>query len=477
MKSLNHFGTIRRLFLLAMALALVTGLAAPALAAQTQAPYQSMTTSHEDAQFTYELFLTDQYGMPIANPRTLSAGDTIYVEIRLAREGYKSPSYDSYGIEFRLLTRGLTYNYDGSSLRSGTDIRELVYADGNSVGFAWYDMQQKGESVNNPVLAGSWSYTVEDPSMVNITIPVALIYITGEDDGYIAEGPATLYLDPNGGKIIGEDVSGTYTSGDVVILPDAELGDAVFLGWSDGVRLYPAGSRYTVSGIVTLTAQWGELNRNRYLTLDPNGGELVGEDISGYYADGEIVVLPGVVREGYRFLSWNDGLADYGENEEYTVYNTVTITAQWEPLPTESDGTDDPTSPEYPEDDGFGGLLTGGAGLLFLLLLLLLLLWKRRYVKYSLVNGDVALNYKNGESDVHVVVVLYDGDRELYLAKSSTVKAKRRLRYITNRMRMPIAAIETGKYDGKLIIMDGTNETVKKCRIKVLDRELKKSKK
>lgn len=455
---------ITRISALLLAAVVLLGLAVPADCAE-KGPFATVTTSHRDAEFTYELFLTDTNGYSVTNPRTLGAGDKLMVEIRLTRSGYKSPSYDSYGIEFRLLTRGLAYNYDGISLRSGTDVREQVYADGNSVGFAWYDMQQQGESINNPVLAASWSYTVEDPAMVNITVPVALIYITGKDEGYIAQGPAILYLDPNGGRIIGKDVSGTYTSGDTVILPDAQLGDAVFLGWSDGAKLYPAGSEYTVSGIVTLVAQWGQLNRNRYLTLDPNGGQLLGADISGYYADGEIVTLPEVAREGCRFLGWHDGTALYDANADYTVFNTVTITAQWEPLTGEEPG------PDTPERGDIWIWILLGLGIFWWLILLL---WLRRWVKYSLANGDVALNYRNGDSPVHVSVILIHEDKEYFLAKSSTVKEKRRLRYITNMGRYPIAEIETGKYKGKLVITDGTKVTEKKCRIKVLNKELKR---
>lgn len=471
MKSLIRYSFARRLLLLVMALVILAGIAAPALAAEENTPYRTITTSHEEAEFTYELFLTDQNGVSVANPRAMSPGDTIYVEIRLTREGYNSPSYDSYGIEFRLMTRGLTYNYDGLSLRGGTDVREMIYADGNSVGFAWYDMQQKGESVNNPVLAASWSYTVEDPAMVNITVPVALIYITGEKEGHVAVGPATLYLDPNGGVILGEDVSGTYPSGTTVILPQVQMGEWVFAGWSDGAAIYPAGSAYVVSGIVTLTAVWEELERNRYLSLDPNGGEIVGEDISGYYADGELVRLPDARREGYTFLGWNDGTASYGANEEYTVFNTVTIVAQWEPVATAPGDVDEPAA-----DDSNALLLAGCLAGLLGLLLLLLLLWKRRFVRYSLVNGDVALRYRNRKHDVRVAVVLYDEDKEYHLAKSGTVKAKRRLRYIQNMMRMPIADIAPGKYEGKLIIMDGSSVKVRKCRIKALDRELRKKK-
>lgn len=455
-----------RLFLPVLVLALLAGLMIPAYATGDKEPYAEIPASHDDIHFTYELYLTDKNGLSVSNPRTLAKGDVLYVEIRLTREDYKGPSYDSYGIEFRLLTRGLRFNYDGKTLRNGTDVRELVYSEGNSVGFAWYDFMQIGESINNPVLVANWSYTVNDPNMVNIIVPVALIYVTGDPEKHVPVGKATLFLDPNGGKILGEDVTGTYNSGDVVVLPDVKMGDVVFAGWSDGAHLYPAGSEYTLSGIVTLTAQWEELDRNRYLLLDLKGGELIGEDITGYYADGETVMLPDAKREGYNFKGWSDGVSTYAANAEYTVYNTVTISALWE----ESSG--EPIPGPGSSDGGPWGAITGGVlGLIGLFLLLLL--WKRSFVRYSLKTGDVSLYYRDKEYDVQVEVVLLDNMREYHLNKSGVVTAKSRLWFIKNVTNVTIADIKPGNYKGKLIITAKGHEKVKECRIKVLDRELK----
>lgn len=481
MNTSKLFSVSRRILMLILATVLLLAMAVPAFAAEEKTPYTEVDTSHRNAEFTYELFLTDQNGLSVTNPRKLAAGDTVYVEIRLTRNGYKSPSYDSYGIEFRLMTRGLTYNYDGTTLRGGTDVREMHYSDGNSVGFAWYDMQQVGESINNPVLAASWSYTVDDPKMVNITVPVALIYITGEKEEYIPVGNATLYLDLDGGKLIGKDVSGTYPSGTKVILPEMEMGDWVFAGWTDGAHIYPAGTEYTVSGIVTLIPVWEELERNRHLLLDPKGGEIIGEDITGYYADGQIVILPNARREGYEFLGWTDGMETYDAGNEYTVYNTVTIAALWEEIPTE------PTEGET-NKPGDGCIICGSDRwlipvisicwlcLLILILILLgswliILLWKRSFVQYSLVNGDVKLNFKNGKKDAQVEVILIDEDREYRLNRSGIVKAGERLRYIKN-VAYPVADLEPGKYSGKLKIKCGRVAKVRKCRIQVVDREL-----
>ena len=493
----------RKFFVMFLALALLLSMAIPAFATEEKTPYAEIEASHKNADFTYELFLTDKNGMSITNPRKLAAGDTIFVEIRLTREGYKSPNYKSYGIEFRLMTRGLTFNYDGTTLRSGTDVRELVYTDGNSVGFAWYDMQQAGESINNPVLASSWSYTVGDPKMVNITVPVALIYITGEKEGYVPVGNATLYLDPEGGKLDGKDVSGTYPSGTKVILPNMEMGDWVFEGWTDGAKIYPAGTAYYVSGIVTLTPVWKELERNRHLLLDPKGGELLGEDISGYYADGQIVTLPDVQREGFAFLGWTDGVETYGAGDEYTVYNTVTISALWEAkteepaVPGETEGTGDEGEGNEGVDDGKD---IGGDGciichkrpvlifrlcwlcLLILLLILILigivlfvlwLLWKRSFFKYSLASGDLELDYKNDSRPVQLVAVLMDQGKKYPLARRSDVLPEERVQLIRNDGQLPVAEVKPGRYEGKLIITHGRTQEIRKCRIEVIEQELK----
>ena len=429
-------------------------------------------------KFTYQLQLTDNDGMTVTNPRSLSNGDTLYVEIVLTRTDVSS-SYDMFGIEFRLLTQGLKFNNDGTTLRSGTQVREMNYSSGTSVGFAWYDMQQTGERTNNPVLAGSWSYTVTDASRANISVPVALVYVTGHTGNNVPTGSAQLNLEIVGGVFLDENVSGSYVSGTVVTLPNMEQPGYTFVGWSDGSTIYPPGSEYVITGIVTLTAQWEELERNRYLSLDASGGEVIGEDITGYYADGMIVVLPDAKREGYDFLGWTDGVKTYNAGDEYTVYNTVTIVALWE------------ESSAEPVDEGFGlNCIICGRDywvipaisicwicLLILILILngiwlIILLWKRRFVKYSLVNGDIELNYKNDEHDVQVEVVLIDEDRKHSLNNGEPVKAKDSLRFIKNTMHRPVVAVKPGKYKGELIIRHDEAVEVRKCCIQTLDKEL-----
>lgn len=459
---------MKKLGAVLLALLVMLSLASTVAASETNAP-----------QLSYELLLTDETGMPVTDLRSLSAGAKLNIEIVLSRTDVGGP-YDMFGVEFRLFTNGLQYNNDGRTLRSGTAVREEHFLNGDSVGFAWYDMKQVGERTNNPVLAGSWSYTVTDPSAANISVPVALVYITGHTQDIVPVSMATLNLEPDGGTFLSENVSGSYPSGTLVILPDMEKGGYTFAGWSDGATIYPAGSEYTVSGMVTLIAQWEEMERNRYIVLDAKGGQIVGEDITGYYADGMIVTLPDASKEGYKFLGWNDGVNLYYAGDQYTVYNTVILSAEWETLvPAGSEESEDPLKPESPDDPEKPGVepytaaaaaVGGGAGLG--LLWWLLLLWRRTLVKYSLVTGDVSLYYKNGKLPAEVDVVLYDGAKEYHLNKSGRVEVRHRLRFIKNVTNMSIADVKPGKYKGKLLIhMDG-GDKVRKCRIKVLDKKL-----
>lgn len=447
----------RRLLTSVLVTILMLAMLAPAVTVEANAAFREIIIGHKDATFKYELFLTDQNGAEVTNPRKMSAGDVLNVEIRLTRNDYNKSNYDSYGIEFRLLTRGLNYNNDGKTLRSSTQVHLSTYMDGDAVGFAWYDMTRQGESFANPVLTGSWSYTVEDPAKVNITVPVALIYVVGEDDEFVPVGTARLFLDLNGGELIGEDVSGEYPSGKAVVLPDAKFADYAFEGWSDGVRVYPAGTEYVLTGIVTLTAQWANLVRDHYVQFIFDDAELVGDDLSGFYAYGETIILPDAIRDGYVLSGWSDGTNVYPPGSKYVVTNTVNLTAVWE-----DDGT-----------QGVGtvvmvGLLIG----LLLIGLFILLLWKRSFVKYSLVNGDLALSYRNGSEPVRLTVVLVDGETEHQLGESGMIGAKDTVRFIRNELGLPVAPVETGKYEGKLLISDGSDVKVKKCRIKVVDREL-----
>ena len=429
----------------------------------------------DKVEIEYKLIFTDQNGREVINPRTLNAGDTLNVEIELKRKDSDAASYNTYGLEFRLLTRGLEYNGDGASFHNGTPITKQVFMSGDSVGFAYYDMERVGVPINNPVLAGRWSYTVVDPSKVNITVPVALMYIVNDSESHELVGNARLYLDPNGGEIIGEDVSGEYPSGTAVKLPDASFAEYKFVGWSDGARIWNSGDTFTVTGVITLTAVWEGLVRNRQVLFEPNGGTFKENDPSGMYAEGEIIKMPEAEKDGFELSGWRKEGKLFKLGEEYVVDNSVIFFAEWiEP------------SPNPPQDDDNNGLniaiiaAISAAGALGIGIFLWLILWKRRYVLYSLENGDVALSYKEKDHRYQVEVILYGRDDEgrsveYHLNKSGTVEAKHRLRFIHGQEDVyPIVEVKPGRYKGKLIVTDPKGGvTEEKARIKVLDREIR----
>ena len=434
----------------------------------------AVTASAERADFEYKLILTDENGAEVTNPRKLKAGSTLNVEIEMSMKGSTDPTYISYGLEFRLESRGLEYNRDGSTFRAGTGVNSTTFTTGEVVGFAYYDLTREGETVSNPMRVCSWSYTVTDPSAVNITVPTALLYIRDDSEPYVPIGTAWLFLDPNGGQIVGVDVSGEYPSGTVVTLPDAKFADYTFQGWTDGVKIYPAGSEYTVTGVVTLTAIWENLERTRQVIWDPQGGTFVEEDPSGMFADGEVITMPEVQYEGYSFDGWWLNQERFEIGDQYTVDNSLLFLARWKPVETIEPPPDEEAEHTTP---GIPGILET-IGILAAIGLgwwLLIILWARRWVKYSLVNGDVALSHKDKEHNVQVQVVLFDEDnrRMLVLGQSGVVPMKHRLRFIKGAGPEAVVDVKPGRYKGKLVITDAGFITEKECRIKVLDRELR----
>ncbi len=479
----SHRGLRRFIALLAAAAAVFAALFASAV-----------PTAAGKAEFEYKLKLTNGSGEAVTNPRLMKAGDVLNVEIELERTDTKAVSYKTYGVEFRLMGRGLKYNGDGATFHDGIEVRELVYTLSKSVGFAYYDMDRNGVRVNNPMLAAKWSYTIEDPSSVNITVPVALLYNVEDSEVYEVTGKARLFLDPNGGQLEGNDISGEYESGTKVVLPKITNGGYRFVGWSDGEKVYPGGSEYTVSGVVTLTALWEGIVRTRQIIFSLDGGEFTEIDPSGMYADGETVIMPEAKKKGKVLEGWKDNELNIirKPGSEYTVDNSKVFIAVWkdeEPEPgpgpgpgPEPPGPDERTWFRFPDGSPDWGhiALTGilgillGCGFFFIIIL-----WKRRWVLYSLKNGDIALSVKEKESDFTVKVILINKDKdtdreeEIVLDTSRPVEKGHRLRFIVGSY--DVADVEKGRYKGRLEIACASPKT-KKCRIKVLDREIRERK-
>lgn len=208
-----------------------------------------------DPAFSYRLLLTDSSGEEITNLQSLDAGDKINVNIELTRTDIADASYQAYGVEFKVKTTGLSFNQDGTAFREGTDVASLQLYSGRVTGVTYLDLNLVGETVENPLQVGSWSYTVEDPSKLTLDMATALVFVTGEENASKPVELIRLTLDAAGGWISG-DISGEYEEGSAVTLPAATRSGYTFKGWSDGTNTYPAGTRYTVTKMVTLQAQW-----------------------------------------------------------------------------------------------------------------------------------------------------------------------------------------------------------------------------
>lgn len=420
-----------------------------------------------EAAFSYRLSLTDQSGAEVYDPRSLRAGDTLYAELELARTDTDATSCEVCGLELRLSSLGLDYNGDGASFRAGTAVTRQRFLSGDSVGFAYFDMDRIGERIANPAVVGQWSYTVTDPSAVNLTVPVAVLYTPDSAEAVGPVGNARLFLDPGGGALVGEDVSGDYPSGTAVTLPEAVFAGYTFEGWSDGARLYDAGGEtYTVTGVVTLTARWADLVRDRQVLFEPNGGEITGPDPGGLYADGETVLLPGAVRPGFVLAGWTLGGEEFAPGSEYVVDNSVIFFASWTEAST-LPGDETPAAP----GSGRAGWAAAGAAL-GLAAVLLPLLRRRRYVRYSLTTGDIRLSHRERGRRFAVEVFLSRDGEEYALGKSGLLAPGERLTFLPGAYAL---LLDEGSYHGRLHVTyaDGARARDLPCRIKAAKQRLR----
>ena len=225
--------------------------------------------------------------------------------------------------------------------------------------------------------------------------------------------------------------------------------------------------------------------------FETNGGTPI-DPVTAIY--GELLERPeDPTREGKRLAGW---FKDIHLSEEWnfvtdTVKGNMTLYAKWENIPDETVAPTEPGDMPYEHGNrcmicGREDMLISGIPLCWICLiililillgiLLIILLWKRRFIKYSLVNGDILLNFKNGKHEVQVKVVLFANGQQYSLNQSGTIRAKERLCFIKNVLNLPVADIKPGKYKGKLIITRGRVSEVRKCRIKVTEKELKEKK-
>jgi len=154
-------------------------------------------------------------------------------------------------------------------------------------------------------------------------------------------------------KFIGETITAAAASG------FARSGYA-FTGWSDGTSVYAAGATYTVgSADVTLTAQWSAVSYS--VTYLANGGAGTSPTQSNL-SSGETFTVQAnsLTKDGYSFVAWNDGSANFAPGSTYTMTAANTsLIAQWTAtgytISYDGNGSDGGSAPAT------GHYVTGGA--------------------------------------------------------------------------------------------------------------------
>ena len=119
----------------------------------------------------------------------------------------------------------------------------------------------------------------------------------------------------------------TAAYGQNVTLGEEPRTGYTFVGWKDGEKMYHAGETITVTEDMTLTAVWDTRSFTVTYVL------LNGKTRTETAAYGQNVTLGEEPRTGYTFVGWKDGEKMYHAGETITVTEDMTLTAEWEKLP------------------------------------------------------------------------------------------------------------------------------------------------
>ena len=139
-----------------------------------------------------------------------------------------------------------------------------------------------------------------------------------------------IEIDANGG--VGGSGSQTVQKGKTVTLEAPTKEGHLFTGWKDEKgNSYPAGAdgkvNITVTEDMKLTAVWDTRSFTVTYVL------LNGKTRTETAAYGQNVTLGEEPRTGYTFVGWKDGEKMYHAGETITVTEDMTLTAEWEKLP------------------------------------------------------------------------------------------------------------------------------------------------
>ncbi len=134
-----------------------------------------------------------------------------------------------------------------------------------------------------------------------------------------------------GGTVTG---SGTYTDGKTATVTATANSGYIFSGWYNGSTKVSSSKSYTftVTGNVTLTAQFSALSMSYTVTATANpseGGTVSG---GGSYSAGNTATVTATPKSGWHFTGWFEGNNKVSSNASYTftVAGKVTLTAKFE---------------------------------------------------------------------------------------------------------------------------------------------------
>lgn len=149
-----------------------------------------------------------------------------------------------------------------------------------------------------------------------------------------------------------------YGVGSEYTVPDAPEGEdgAIFDGWKDASgKLYKPGDKITVTGTLTLTAQWTipEPEIVKYkVKIESENVTLAETELE---ENAEYTVPDAPESDGLIFLSWMDGLGGfYQPGDKLTVTADITLSAVWEEPEPPYDGPVNPLT-GMPTDVDFSG--------------------------------------------------------------------------------------------------------------------------
>ena len=169
-----------------------------------------------------------------------------------------------------------------------------------------------------------------DPYTVIGNVVMYAMWVQGNVQTY------TINFNANGGAVSPSSMS--PISGTQITLPTPVRNGYIFNGWfsaiSDGTKYGNAGDSYTVTGSLTMFAQWTAVPAGSYvITFNANGGTVATPYTIG--TSGSVITLPTPVRSGYTFNGWFSAISGGTKyNSPYTISGNVTMFAQWTQLVT-----------------------------------------------------------------------------------------------------------------------------------------------